>query len=63
MNIIEGLNVLEKTPIKEGNDVLFAALMGVGFLVAVLFVIPMCQGLQKKNKKMISQPPVNQYSR
>lgn len=51
-SIIEGMKVLEQTPIKEGNDSLFLTILGVGMLVAILFIIPMCRGLKKKNKKI-----------
>lgn len=51
--IIEGMKVLEQTPIKEGNELLFIILLCSGILVAILFVIiPMCIGLKKKNKKI-----------
>ena len=37
---------------KEGNDLLFSILFCSGILVAILFIIPMCRGLKKKNKKI-----------
>ena len=51
-NIIEGMKVLEQTPIKAGNASWFFTMIGVGTLVAILFMIPMCKGLHKKNKKI-----------
>ncbi len=49
--IIDGIKILEQTPIKEGNMSMFWGLMITGALIALLFLRPMCAEKIESNKR------------
>lgn len=49
--IIDGIKILEQTPIEEGNISMFWSLIIIGALIALLFLNPMCAEKIEINKR------------